>query len=88
MIVRSLSTRRFKDALPLEEFLFRQKVKKVYRDALRQIYASPQKDELLLFLKHEWVKNPIPDISQRQYMLSQGTKQIEQIAQTMNLAKK
>lgn len=88
MLVRSFSSKSLKDALPLEEFLFRLRVKKVYRDALRQIYASPQKDDLLTFLKHEWVKEPIPDKSQRQYMLSQGTKQIEQIAQSMNLAKK
>lgn len=73
-------------ALSLEEFMFRAKVKSTYRNLVRIIYKSHEREELLRYAKHEFELNEkMSDLSQRRYLLNDGVNKINQALAMMNL---
>ncbi|KAK6457492.1 uncharacterized protein RJT20DRAFT_2048 [Scheffersomyces xylosifermentans] len=71
---------RFANALPLEEFLFRQRVKGIYRDLLRIVYRSHEKQDLLRFVRDEFkINGTETDLNHRRYLLNLGLKRINEM---------
>jgi len=82
----SRKLRNFDNALSLEEFMFRAKVKSTYRKLVRIIYRTHEKEELLRYAKHEFtMNNQVSDLSQRRYLLNDGVNKINQTLAMMNL---
>lgn len=80
-------TQRFKNPpLSLEEFLFRQQVLSTYRRAIRAVYKSHEKTDLLAFVKGEFASSGAPkELIQRQYELKKGTEKMEAMFQMMGM---
>lgn len=82
----SRKLRSFDNALSLEEFMFRSKVKSTYRKLVRIIYRTHEREELLRYAKHEFtMNNQVSDLSQRRYLLNDGVNKINQTLAMMNL---
>ena len=47
--IRSYGTKSIKNALSLEEFLFRSRVRSTYRELARQIYKTHERQDLMSF---------------------------------------
>lgn len=70
-----------KNALSLEEFIFRQKVLSTYRSLMRVIYKHHEKSDLVLYAKQEFKQNvSTMELSQRRYLLQDGIRQINAMA--------
>ncbi|XYA00108.1 hypothetical protein QA089_002643 [Meyerozyma guilliermondii] len=75
-----------KPPLSLEEFLFRQQVLATYRRALRAIYKSHEKQDLLAFVKAEFKPSDASkELLQRRYELKKGTEKMEAMFQMMGM---
>lgn len=70
----------------LEEFLFQQRVKQVYRAVLRQIYKHHERDDLVKFVRDEFKVNANErDLNHRKYLLSLGINQIASMSASLGL---
>ena len=70
----------------LEEFLFQQRVKRVYRAVLRQLYKHPEGDDLVRFIRDEFKINANErDLNHRKYLLSLGVSQIASMSASLGL---
>lgn len=70
----------------LEEFLFQQRVKQVYRAVLRQIYKHHERDDLVKFVRDEFKVNANErDLNHRKYLLSLGVNQIASMSASLGL---
>ncbi|KAI5967375.1 hypothetical protein KGF57_000403 [Candida theae] len=88
--VPSASSRRsnfVSNSIPsLEEFLFQQRVKQVYRTVLRQIYKHHERDDLIKFVRDEFKVNANErDLNHRKYLLSLGVSQIVSMSASLGL---
>lgn len=80
---------RFSNVLPLEEFLFRQRLKSIYRDVLRVVYKNHEKESLLQHVQAEFrINAKETDLNHRRYLLTLGLKQINEMATMMGLRTK
>ncbi|EGV66013.1 hypothetical protein PSN45_003170 [Yamadazyma tenuis] len=71
--------------LSLEEFLFRQQIKGIYRKVVRSIYKHHERDDLMKFLRYEFKIKEKHDLAYRKYLLSQGTQRINDMAMMLGL---
>lgn len=80
-------TQRFrKPPLSLEEYLFRQQVLSTYRRALRAVYKSHEKEDLLRYVKAEFKASDVQkELLQRRYELKKGTEKMEAMFQMMGM---
>ncbi|KAI5949629.1 hypothetical protein CANMA_005436 [Candida margitis] len=70
----------------LEEFLFQQRVKQVYRAVLRQIYKHHERDDLVKFMRDEFKLNANErDLNHRKYLLSLGVNRIASMSASLGL---
>ncbi|KAK6461968.1 hypothetical protein DFJ63DRAFT_208147 [Scheffersomyces coipomensis] len=75
-----------KNILPLEEFVFRSRVKQIYRDVLRLIYKSHEKRDLLEFTKAEFNINANEtDLNHRKYLLHLGIRRINEMVTMLGI---
>ena len=83
----SLSTSKLKKDIPsLEEYLFKQRVKQVYRSVLRQLAHHHEKRDLTKFIRDEFKVNEAErDLTYRKYLLSQGLNRIGQMSASLGL---
>ncbi|KAG7662586.1 uncharacterized protein J8A68_003883 [[Candida] subhashii] len=77
---------KLKHAVSLEEFLFRNRVKCIYRDLLRQVYKNHEKEALLGFIRDEFRANSQQtDLNYRKYLLSLGINKINHMSASMGM---
>ncbi|CUM63352.1 uncharacterized protein PRCAT00000925001 [Priceomyces carsonii] len=80
ILQHKLLSKRFTEALSLEEFLFRKKVLETYKEAMRLCYKSHEKDDLTTFLRDEFKLNAQQkDLTYRKYLFSMGIQRIDQL---------
>lgn len=78
---------RQKPFLSLEEFLFRLKVLKTYRDVMRVIYRHHERDELAKFVREEFkFSDRETDLNQRKYLLTLGINKINEMAKVFGIS--
>lgn len=72
---------RLKSVPSLEEFLFRQQVRSVYRDLVRTVYKSHERKDLMDYVRGEFRvhNNNTGLIIARKYLLNNGINQINQM---------
>ena len=81
-----VSKSRFAKALPLEEFLFRQRVKSIYRDLIRIVYRNHEKMDLMHYIRAEFKINEAEtDLNHRRYLLNLGLKKINEMIYMMGI---
>lgn len=72
--------------MSLEEFMFRTSVRSTYREFLRKISKSHEKDDLRKFVREEFrAGNHVSDLAQRKYMLHEGKKRMDQFLKMIGL---
>lgn len=87
--LRATSKSRFKEALSLDEFIFRRKLLQIYRDLFRLIYKTHEKQELANFVRHEFrLNSQVTDLEQRKYLLNIGVTKINQMLPVMGIMHK
>lgn len=80
-IVPFMRAHRLKSVPSLEEFLFRQQVRSVYRDLVRTVYKSHERKDLMDYVRGEFRvhNNNTGLIIARKYLLNNGINQINQM---------
>lgn len=87
--IRSYTSRSIKNALSLEEFLFRSRAKSTYRELTRQIYKTHERHDLMSFLRYEFDANAKQtDLQYRKYLLSQAMSKINQMSASLGITLK
>lgn len=87
--IRSYGTKSIKNALSLEEFLFRSRVRSTYRELARQIYKTHERQDLMSFLRDEFqVNSNQTDLQYRKYLLSQALTKINQMSASLGITLK
>ncbi|ODV76856.1 uncharacterized protein CANTADRAFT_32624, partial [Suhomyces tanzawaensis NRRL Y-17324] len=70
----------------LQEFVFRQRIRLIYRDLARIVYRSHEKDELMRFVRDEFRMNSLEtDINHRRYLLNLGISRINDMIRVMGI---
>lgn len=81
--LQMVSIRRNNNILSLHEFLYRAQVRKVYRDLVRAIYKTHEKEDLMGYARHEFrIHDKETDLQKRRYLLNDG---INKISKFMSL---
>lgn len=80
-----LAKSRLGATISLDEFLFRQQVKHIYRRIMRVAYNHHEKDELIRFIRPEFKVANTSDLAYRKYLLSQGVIRINDMATIMGI---
>lgn len=81
----SLIRNKLGPTLSLEEFLFRQQVKSVYRQITRSVYKHHERQGLMNYLREEFKMNQSQDLNYRKYLLSQGIAKANDMANIMGV---
>lgn len=81
----TLLKRTVNNALSLEEFLFRQQVKGIYKRVMKLIYHHHERDGLLDHLRHEFKLHQSHDLQYRKYLLNKGIGQINDMSNILGL---
>lgn len=72
-----VSIRQNNNFLSLNEFLYRAQVRKVYRDLVRAVYKTHEKEDLMGYARHEFrIHDKETDLKKRRYLLNDGVKKI------------
>lgn len=72
--------------LSLEEFLFRQRLLGVYRQLMRVVYKSHEKQDLVKFARDEFKMNKEEkDLNHRKYLLTLGINRINDMMKIMGI---
>lgn len=79
---------RFSNGPSLEEFMFRKRLKTIYRDVLRLIYKNHEKDGLLQYVQGEFRVGVEKDLNYRRYLLNQGINKINEMVTMMGIRSK
>ena len=75
-----------KNALSLEEFLFRSRAISIYRELCREIYKTHERQDLMRFLRDEFkVNSKQSDLQYRKYLLSQALNTINQMTASLGI---
>lgn len=79
------SPKHLSGTLSLEEFLFRQQIRSIYKQVVRVVYKHHEKFELMRFLRHEFKLSSDHDLTYRKYLLNQGIGRINDMAAVMGV---
>lgn len=79
---------RFSKGPSLEEFMFRKRLKVIYRDVLRLVYKSHEKEALLQYVQGEFRVGVEKDLNYRRYLLNQGINKINEMVTMMGIRTK
>ncbi|KAG5421719.1 hypothetical protein I9W82_000811 [Candida metapsilosis] len=83
---RAATTNSINNIPSLEEFLFQQRVRHVYRAVLRQIYKHHERQDMVKFVRDEFKVNANErDLNHRKYLLSLGVSQIASMSASLGL---
>lgn len=83
----TLLKRQLKSVLSLDEFIFRKEVISLYRQIARTVYKTHQRKELMEFAKTEFAsQRHVEDMQQRKYLVHQGKRQFETMAQSLGIS--
>lgn len=88
LFATSLRTLRrpLKNALSLNEWLFRKEIFKLYKRIVRTAFRTHERQALVVYAKGEFQQNSkVLEMSQRRYLLNMGMRQYRDMSKTMGI---